>query len=215
MNTKRRGGVSWGLLAAFALVMFNLGRDAHADGVVTQLSLGIHAGCLALIGLGLALVREKADPGQLWPEDLDDVWPEEADTTGLYCGSQKSHGPHEYIHTSEAGTEPVQCPGGAFYDSQEESTETLKPVPDEAWCPERSVHAEHFFEFAGDTFRCPGKETFVPAEVIQGGLAEPLPGYPPEPEDLDPEPCANRRFHAAHDGCPGRSGRRKAAASGT
>lgn len=87
-------------------------------------------------------------------------------------------------------------------------------APDEAWCPKRSVHPEHFFEFAGDTFRCPGKDVFVPAEVVQGGLAN------PEPMSV---PCGSRRFHKAHEWivtdeagtepewCPGYTAKRRTA----
>ena len=169
---KRSGAVSVGLFLAFVLVTVSLFRDANNDGLVTQFSLGVHALCLSVTGLGLYFVRARSDTREFWPEDLDDVWPDDPET----------------------GVEG-------------------QAAPEEAWCPEKGVHAAHLFEFAGDTFRCPGKDTFVPAEVIQ-----PTEVLPPVDVEVDltgqaPVPCTNRRFHAAHDGCPGKTGKRKAAST--
>lgn len=192
---KRSGAVSVGLFLALVLVTVSLFRDASNDGLVPQFSLGVHALCLAVIGLGLYVVRSRNDVREFWPDDLDDVWPDDPEPVSDAVEAE-----------AEISADERLCPELSPHDRHSWSDQTRATVH---WCP----GSDHTRMATPDPGKWAQADTVVlqPTEVLPPVPAEADPWL--EEPGPEPVPCTNRRFHAAHDGCPGRSGKRKAASA--
>jgi hypothetical protein len=75
------------LIVAEVLVLVSFARWLVTQEPGVLIGVGVHMLALALIIAAIFLIREKAEEARLWPEDLDDVWPEDPEPEPVEEGS--------------------------------------------------------------------------------------------------------------------------------
>jgi len=214
-SSKRQGQASIGLFVLEVLLLANLGRWLTTQEAEIRLVLGLHLFGLVIILGVLLFIRRQADPVNVWPEDLDNVW-EDDEAPVIGCERWRRNVAHEeHTWTADGETGFMQCPGVPGPVEEEPDDVAARAFAERRCSPDgASVPVHHMI--SPDDGRCQCGEVTAERVPEFAALLTPKPEEPTEvlePVDLDPPSCTNRRFHAAHDGCPGRSGKRKVATS--
>ena len=134
---KRRGMVSVGLVLLEVLLLLNLGRWLAGQDPEVRLVLGLHLMGLVVVFVAVYLIRTKTDPAQVWPEDLDDVWPDEGPEPVRECD------PAANVHRAISPDSGACYCGAVTMARPEAPTEVLEPVPDSKPCGSRRFHKAH------------------------------------------------------------------------